>query len=85
MQIMKQGVRAPLSVARQVAIIYAGVNGWLDEVPVRQVVHYEQRLTEALETTGIDFVHLFNERKTMDNEVKAALCRVLDGLKERVT
>jgi F-type H+/Na+-transporting ATPase subunit alpha len=37
MEVIKQGVHAPLPVAKQVAIIFAGVNGYLDDVPVGQV------------------------------------------------
>ncbi len=43
-EILKQGQYSPLSVEKQVVIIYAGTNGFLDDVPVAQVGKYEAAL-----------------------------------------
>jgi F-type H+-transporting ATPase subunit alpha len=71
----------PLAVVNQVAIIYAGVNGFLDDVPVAQVPAFEARLYETLGRQGESWVRLFNERKAMDPDVKAGLEAILKDLK----
>jgi F-type H+-transporting ATPase subunit alpha len=81
MQTMKQGLHEPLAVVNQVAIIYAGVNGFLDDVPVAQVPAFEARLYEILGRQGESWVRLFNERKAMDPDVKAGLEAILNDLK----
>jgi F-type H+-transporting ATPase subunit alpha len=81
MQLLKQGIQQPLSVAKQVALIYAGVNGYLDDLPVSEVAAFEQRLYDALDTTHKDFVKLFNEVKAMTDPVKGALDGILKALK----
>ncbi len=43
MEIMKQGVHDTLPVAKQVAIIFAGTNGYLDDIPVSKVRDFEAR------------------------------------------
>ncbi|SNZ04504.1 ATP synthase F1 subcomplex alpha subunit [Terribacillus aidingensis] len=40
-EVLKQGLHQPLSVEKQVTIIYALVNGFLDDIPVEQVVSFE--------------------------------------------
>ena len=43
-ELLKQGQYAPLSVERQVLIIYAGVNGFIDKLPVASIRQYEREL-----------------------------------------
>ena len=81
MQVMKQGIHEPLPVVKQVAIIYAGVRGYLDDVPINQVRAFETRLFETLERSGADFSRLFGEKKAMTDEVKAALEAILNKMK----
>ncbi|MFJ6412581.1 F0F1 ATP synthase subunit alpha [Terribacillus saccharophilus] len=40
-EVLKQGLHQPLSVEKQVTIIYALVNGYLDDIPVEQIVRFE--------------------------------------------
>ncbi len=81
MEIMKQGVHEPLPVAKQVAIIFAGTNGFLDDVPVARVKEFERRLHEAMDGAYAGFVRLFNEKKAMTDEVKKALTDALTDFK----
>ena len=81
MQVMRQGVNAPLPVAKQVAIIFAGTNGYLDDIPAARVIEFERRLFEAIDATGQAYIKLFNEKKAMTDDVKAALETVLKEFK----
>ena len=54
MEVIKQGIQEPLSVVKQIVIIYAGVNGHLDDVPVDQVRDFEAQLHDALDSTYSD-------------------------------
>ena len=82
MELIKQGVHEPLSVAKQVVMIYAGVNGCLDEIPVDLIRSFEQELNDALDSTYADFVKLFNATKLMTDEIKAELDRLLNEFKQ---
>ncbi len=77
MEIIKQGIHTPLPVVKQVAIIYAGVNGHLDDMPANKVRAFEDFLGMQLDSKYGDFVQLFNKTMTMTDEVKAALNLVL--------
>ena len=48
-EVLKQGRNAPVRVGCQVAIVYAVINGFLNEIPVKEVKAYEKRLYELLE------------------------------------
>ena len=81
MQVMKQGVNQPLSAVKQVAIIFAGVNGYLDDIPADKVGSFENQLHLALDSTYAGFVKLFNERKALTDDVKAGLTQLLTEFK----
>ncbi|MBR5797461.1 MAG: F0F1 ATP synthase subunit alpha, partial [Clostridia bacterium] len=48
-EVLKQKRNAPVRVGCQVAIVYAVINGYLNQVPVKKVGEYETRLYEHLE------------------------------------
>ena len=53
---MKQNRNSPVRVGCQVAIVYAVIGGYLNEIPVKQVKNYEQTLFELLENKYADFL-----------------------------
>ncbi|HMP88914.1 MAG TPA: F0F1 ATP synthase subunit alpha [Kiritimatiellia bacterium] len=81
MEIMKQGIHEPLPVAKQVAAIFAGTNGFLDDVPVENVRDFEAKLYEAMDGSFADATRLFNEKKAMTDEVKKAFVDMLTEFK----
>ena len=83
MEVIKQGVLDPLPVVKQVSIIYAGVNGFLDDVPVDKVEKFENTLFDCLDSHYVDFVKLFNKENAMTDEVKTAIDKLLNDFKER--
>ena len=85
MELMKQGVHETLPVAKQIAAIYAGTHGYLDDMPVSEVRAFENRLYEALDRGPADYVRLVSEKKVMSDEVVAALEPVLKKLKAQGT
>ncbi len=82
MEIIKQGIRVPLPVVKQVAIIYAGVNGYLDDLPANKVRAFEEYLQLQLDTKHKDYVELFDKTLAMTDEIKAALNKILTDAKQ---
>jgi F-type H+/Na+-transporting ATPase subunit alpha len=72
-EILKQPQYQPLPVEKQVTIIYAATNGYLDAVPVEQVRAYETELYQFLETRGGQVLAALAQKKQIDDEIKAAL------------
>jgi len=72
-EILKQPQYAPLGVERQVAIIYAGTNGHLDNVPVSDVRPFEAELYKFLDTRYPQVLRGIAEKKQLDDQLKASL------------
>ena len=81
MEIIKQGIRVPLPVLKQVAIIYAGVNGFLDDIPVDQVRTFESQFNDALDSTHSEFVKQFGLVKEMTADIKEQLNKIIEEFK----
>jgi F-type H+-transporting ATPase subunit alpha len=77
-EILKQPQYQPLSVQKQVAIVFAATNGYLDPVPVEQLGAYETGLYRFLETRHSGVLTAIAEKKILDDEVKAALKGALE-------
>ena len=77
MEVIKQGIREPLPVAKQIVIIYAGTKGYLDEVPVERVRDFERGLVDALDSTYSDLIDLINDQQALTDEVKDRIDRAL--------
>ena len=80
-EVLKQKRNAPVRVGCQVAIVYAVVNGYLNDVPVKNVSDYEARLFELLEAEYKDLLERF-ENNFCDDEDIAMLKKALDEMKE---
>jgi F-type H+-transporting ATPase subunit alpha len=72
-EVLKQPQYQPLAVEKQVAIIYAAGNGYLDAIEVEQVRAYETGLYQFLETSRPQVLTSLAEKKQIDDEVKTAL------------
>jgi F-type H+-transporting ATPase subunit alpha len=83
MEIIKQDVHVPLAVTKQIAIIYAGVNGYLDDIPVKRVRSFEEKFFEALDSYYTDVVKLLEKEKDLTPEVKNRLDQILKEFKPR--
>jgi F-type H+-transporting ATPase subunit alpha len=70
-EILKQGVNAPMSVAHQVAIIYVGTKGKLNKVPVNKVKAFESALIEYMEGNKKDALNSIAGGKWTDAEIGA--------------
>jgi F-type H+-transporting ATPase subunit alpha len=78
-EVLKQPQYQPLSVEKQIVIIYAATNGFLDTVDVEQVRAFESGLLQFLETRRPQLLTGLAEKKQIDDELKGALN---EGLKE---
>jgi F-type H+-transporting ATPase subunit alpha len=72
-EILKQPQYAPLAVERQVAIIYAGTNGYIDSVAMADVPVYETELYRFIESRYPQLFGGIREKKQLDDELKASL------------
>ncbi|MBO5195669.1 MAG: F0F1 ATP synthase subunit alpha [Clostridia bacterium] len=78
-EVLKQGRNSPVRVGCQVAIVYAVINGYLNETPVKKVKEYERDLYELLENKYSAFLERIESGSWDENdieELKAALAEM---------
>mgnify|MGYP001449454675 CR=1 FL=1 len=76
-EILKQSQYAPMSLSDQVIIIYAGVNGYADEIVLERMQEWESALLRAMSTShphlAIDIVESGSITDDVETELKSAL------------
>ena len=72
-EILKQPQYEPLPVERQVAIIFAGTNGYLDNIAVSEAQAFETELYKYIETRAPQVFSGIAEKKQLDDQLKGAL------------
>ena len=72
-EILKQPQYEPLPVEKQVAIIYAGTNGYLDPIPVSELRAFETELYSFLDARHPEILRNIAEKKQLDDALKASL------------
>ncbi len=81
-EILKQGQYQPLPVAKQILIVYAGVNGLLDSYPVQVLQRYEQELYKFVEDKHTDILNEIEKKKALDEALDQKIMKILEGFKQ---
>lgn len=82
-EILKQGQYQPLPVEKQVLIIFAGTNGYLDDLPVEQIRSFEEGLYKFVENAHPGLLPKIREKKVLDDEIKGMVIAALKEFKQR--
>src|SRR5262249_22507111 len=72
-EILKQDQFVPLAVEKQVAIVYAAINGHVDDLEVSLLKRFEQELYRFLETRKPEVLALIRDKKQLSDDVNPAL------------
>ena len=78
-ELLKQPQFSPLKTEEQVSVIFAGVNGYLDKLPVAQVGKFEQGLLNYLRTDGKAILDAIRTEKQLSDDTRAKLKSALDS------
>jgi F-type H+-transporting ATPase subunit alpha len=76
-ELLKQGQYVPMTVEKQVVSLFAGTNGYLDEIPVGEVQRFERELLELLEVKHPEVLTGIASKKDLTDEITASLKKVL--------
>ena len=80
-EVLKQPQYAPMSVAKQIAIIFAVTNGSLDDVEVDAIREWEGEFHEFLDAKHPDLLSEITEKKTLDDSLTERLKAAIDQFK----
>jgi F-type H+-transporting ATPase subunit alpha len=78
-ELLKQPQFSPLKMEEQVVVIYAGVNGYLDPIPVNRVRAFEDGLLTTLRSKSPEVLAAIRESRDLDDATAGKLKGAIDG------
>jgi F-type H+-transporting ATPase subunit alpha len=82
-EILKQDQYQPLPVEKQIVIIFAGTNGFLDDLPLEHCRKFEAELYRYVDNTQRGLWEEIRTKKVLSDELRAKVAAVIDEFKER--
>ena len=81
-ELLKQGRYMPMPVAEQVVAIFAGNEGFLDDLPLTSVVRFRTELLASLRASKPEILQTINTEKKLSDETKVALKEAIAAFKQ---
>jgi F-type H+-transporting ATPase subunit alpha len=78
-ELLKQPQFSPLKTEEQVAVIFAGVNGYLDKIAVNKVGAFEQGLLSYMRSEGKGILDTIRTEKAISDDTRGKLKAALDA------
>ena len=78
-ELLKQPQFSPLKMEEQVVVIYAGVNGYLDGIPVSKVRSFEDGLLSLLRGKHVDILNTIRDSRDLSDDVAGKLKSAVEG------
>ena len=83
-ELLKQGQYGPYSLAEQVSVLYAGVNGFLDDVPVEKVTAFDAAFVEFMRTNHPEILAAITEANDVTDDTDEKLKTAIQEFKDSV-
>ncbi|MCI0437835.1 MAG: F0F1 ATP synthase subunit alpha [Chloroflexi bacterium] len=83
-EVLKQGQAQPLSLAQQVSIMFALVNGHLDDVPIEKVQSFEREFHNFMRSTHPEALDKIAQVRDVNDEITSALNEAIKEFKSTV-
>ena len=83
-EMLKQGVNAPIQFQKQVVMMYAGINGYLDNLDPSAIIPFETALYEKLDTTHSALQEQIISDKKLNDDIEAGMKKVIEETVEEV-
>ena len=80
-ELLKQGQYQPLPVEKQILIIYAGTNGFVDELPLTALKKYEEELYSFIESRHPDVFRDILKKRELDGDLRGKMTKALEEFK----
>ncbi len=85
MELLKQNKNKPFPVEEQIVVIFAAINGYLDDIDVKDVKKFEQDYLAYLKSSGLGILEEIVEKKAISDELTSKMKSALDTFKKQFT
>ena len=83
-ELLKQGQYKPMPVADQVLSIFAGVNGFLDDVPIKKIREFEDDLLHYVAQHHLEIKKALTTKPKIDDALAAELKQIIVTFKQKM-
>lgn len=80
-ELLKQGQYVPMEVEDQVAVVFAGVNGYLDDIPTSSISKFEKEFLQYLKSNKPSILESIKTKKKIDEELDKELRKAIEDFK----
>ena len=78
-ELLKQGQFSPLKIEEQVIVIYAGVNGYLDNIPTSDVGRFEDEVLRAFRDKYVDILNTIRDEQKISDDTGSKLKNAMEA------
>lgn len=81
-ELLKQEQYSPMLVEEQIAVLYAGTRGYLDDLPTDKIRQFEKQLLQTMRQKYPDVLKAIREKKDMTEEIEAGLKKAVEDVRQ---
>jgi len=80
-ELLKQGQYVPMEVEDQVAVVFAGVNGYLDDIPTQSINKFEKEFLQFLKSNRPSILETIKTKQKIDDDLDKELRKAIEDFK----
>ena len=80
MEMLKQSNDHPIPFFKQVVLLYAGINGYFEKVPVEAIAEFEKKVYQKLDTSYLELAKKIEEIKELTSEIEAEIKKLISEI-----
>jgi F-type H+-transporting ATPase subunit alpha len=81
-EVLKQLQFEPMPVENQVIILFASINGYIDDLPVEKVREFESKLLTSIKSTNAELVNKLAKEKNFDDKMESEMKSAIEDFKK---
>ncbi|MBO8139293.1 MAG: F0F1 ATP synthase subunit alpha [Thermosipho sp. (in: Bacteria)] len=82
MELMKQEQYSPLEIEEQVVVLFAGINGYLDDIPLESVKTFEKRFLQFMHESKQELLDKIKKEKVLTEELENKLREAIEEFRK---
>ena len=83
-ELLKQKQYSPMTVAEQVLTIFSGVRGYLDDIELKNIEEFENKLLEKCKSENPEIINAITNSGKLDDEIEKKIINLINNLKEEI-
>ena len=83
-ELLKQKQYSPMSVAEQVISVFCGVKGYLDDIDLKDINEFENKILSKCSSENLEILEAINKSGKLEEETEKSLIKIIEELKKNI-